>query len=148
MLQDTKFPLRIFSTGCPNLDQILGGGLYTKEITEFVGGTAVGKTQMCLTAISHIAGVLNSEVLFIDSGSSGCLGRLMQIYNSHGIPRSEDEKRAFLSRIEIYQAFDIFDLVKKLEQYRESPRNQVSLVVIDSFASIVSPVLGGSQFQG
>ncbi|CAL2271609.1 unnamed protein product [Prunus armeniaca] len=36
------------SIGCPILDDCLGGGIPCNSITELVGGSASGKTQLCL----------------------------------------------------------------------------------------------------
>jgi RecA/RadA recombinase len=35
------------STGCKNLDALLGGGIETKAVTEFYGEPGSGKTQIC-----------------------------------------------------------------------------------------------------
>ncbi|MDH5701819.1 MAG: helix-hairpin-helix domain-containing protein, partial [Candidatus Bathyarchaeota archaeon] len=35
------------STGSKNLDELLGGGIETQAMTEFIGEYGVGKTQIC-----------------------------------------------------------------------------------------------------
>lgn len=44
----SKSPFQKLSTGCPVLDRYLRGGVLTRGITEIVGESAAGKTQLCL----------------------------------------------------------------------------------------------------
>jgi len=38
----------VFSTGCKGIDDLLGGGIFTGELTELVGAVASGKSQVTL----------------------------------------------------------------------------------------------------
>ncbi|VDO05612.1 unnamed protein product [Rodentolepis nana] len=63
LLNDCLSNRRFLSTGFPQLDSFLNGGLVTGEIAEIYGISAVGKTQMChistaATVISSIASEL------------------------------------------------------------------------------------------
>ena len=37
------------TTRCGNLDRMLGGGVKTQVMTEFIGDYGVGKTRICMT---------------------------------------------------------------------------------------------------
>ncbi|CAJ0852076.1 9791_t:CDS:2, partial [Entrophospora sp. SA101] len=47
-LKTGKEQYRILTTGDQIIDKIIGGGIYNKGITEIVGESSVGKTQLCL----------------------------------------------------------------------------------------------------
>jgi len=46
-LYEKRRGIRRISTGVKSLDELLGGGIETRAITEFVGEFGVGKTQLC-----------------------------------------------------------------------------------------------------
>ncbi|KAM7539684.1 hypothetical protein Aperf_G00000042032 [Anoplocephala perfoliata] len=50
LLNDCLANRRFLSTGFPQLDSFLGGGLITGEIVEIFGASGVGKTQLCHSA--------------------------------------------------------------------------------------------------
>jgi len=39
----------VLPSGCSDLDEILDGGVYTGEVTEIVGISVSGKTQVCIS---------------------------------------------------------------------------------------------------
>jgi DNA repair protein RadA len=60
------------STGSMNFDNLLGGGIETKSITEICGEYGTGKTQLCHTACVMVQhdysnGGLNGNALYIDT---------------------------------------------------------------------------------
>jgi RecA/RadA recombinase len=68
----------LLSTGLPDLDSLLGGGLGTGEVTELLGGPSTGKTQLCLLACAAQAVRADgSGVLVLDTG--GCF-RAERVY--------------------------------------------------------------------
>jgi len=48
MTEDERDAIRTFSTGCPIIDQTLGGGIRLGQITELYGESGCGKTQICI----------------------------------------------------------------------------------------------------
>lgn len=56
------------------------GGFHTGEITELVGPSTSGKTQICLSAAVHVARNRRDKVAYIDSSSSLHPSRLQEIY--------------------------------------------------------------------
>jgi len=60
------------STGSKNLDKLLGGGIETQAVTEFIGEFGAGKTQICLmlsvmVQLPSEKGGLNGNVVYIDT---------------------------------------------------------------------------------
>eukprot|EP00158_Paraphelidium_tribonemae_P009238 Partr_v1_DN28810_c2_g1_i1_m34264 putative DNA repair protein rad51 len=107
---------RIVSTGFPQLDCLLGGGMRPGTCTELYGPIGSGKTQICFHAAALAvlpvindafpSGDLSSEVLFIDTEGTFVGERIAQIILDN-YPNLEhmDEDRAgvmlemFLTRI-------------------------------------------------
>lgn len=48
MTEIERDSIRMFSTGCPIIDQTLGGGIRLGQITELYGESGCGKTQLCI----------------------------------------------------------------------------------------------------
>jgi hypothetical protein len=48
MAEIERDSITIFSTGCPIIDQTLGGGIRLGQITELYGESGCGKTQLCI----------------------------------------------------------------------------------------------------
>ena len=72
-----------------NLNQLLGGGLETQAITEFVGEFGTGKSQICMTAsiqtqLPRGKGGLGGKVLFIDTEGTFAAQRVYQIAQALG----------------------------------------------------------------
>ncbi|XP_059829047.1 DNA repair protein RAD51 homolog 4 isoform X2 [Hypanus sabinus] len=111
----------ILSTGIPSLDKLLDTGLYTGELTEFVGGPGSGKTQVCLGLATSIACELKQKVLYIDTtgGLSGC--RLLQLIQSQA---------------------------DRMEEQVAGAHSSLKAIVVDSITAVLSPILGGHQIEG
>ncbi|CAH8524676.1 unnamed protein product [Dicrocoelium dendriticum] len=62
---------RYLSTGYTKLDELLGGGIRTSELTELIGDSAVGKTQLCLSlCASLLASDSKACVLYMDTNGN------------------------------------------------------------------------------
>ena len=48
MAENERDSITTFSTGCPIMDQTLGGGIRLGQITELYGESGCGKTQLCV----------------------------------------------------------------------------------------------------
>lgn len=57
-------------TGSEALDELLTGGVFTGELTEFVGPCAAGKTQVCLALALQTCRSEKQTVAFLDTGTS------------------------------------------------------------------------------
>jgi DNA repair protein RadA len=121
------------STGSKNLDKLLGGGVETQALTEFIGEFGSGKTQLCLT-LSVIAqlplekGGLNGKVVYIDTEGTFIPERVFEIAGSLGLDAHQTLENIFLARA--YNSSHQSLLIEHLSQF--CPENDVKLVVVDS----------------
>ena len=88
-LWEKRKDLKRLNLGSSNLDTLLGGGLETQAITEFVGEFGTGKSQICMTAsirtqLPEEKGGLNGKVLFIDTEGTFAAQRVYQIAQASG----------------------------------------------------------------
>lgn len=71
-LYDKRQNLQRLTLGSQNLNKLLGGGVETQAITEFVGEFGSGKSQLCMklsitAQLPQKDGGLEGKVLFIDT---------------------------------------------------------------------------------
>eukprot|EP00268_Persea_americana_P034054 TRINITY_DN33685_c0_g2_i14.p1 TRINITY_DN33685_c0_g2~~TRINITY_DN33685_c0_g2_i14.p1 ORF type:complete len:279 (-),score=49.17 TRINITY_DN33685_c0_g2_i14:692-1528(-) len=116
LLGDTWRNKILFSTGCEGIDLLLQGGLRGGQLTELVGPSPSGKTQVKERTIKRV-----------------------------------------MSNILCYSVFDIFMLLDVLHQLEFKLTSQVQiknedtnlhLLVVDSFSSLITAVLGGKGSHG
>lgn len=141
------------SSSAISLDKLLDAGLYTGEVTEIVGAPGSGKTQVCLCVAAHVAHGLQQNVLYIDSNGGLTASRILQLLQAR--TPDEEEQAGALQRIQVVRAFDIFQMLDVLQDLRGAVSQQVSsssgtlkVVVVDSVAAVVAPLLGGQQREG
>ncbi|XP_005899746.2 DNA repair protein RAD51 homolog 4 isoform X2 [Bos mutus] len=153
LYEELKTSTAILSTGIGSLDKLLDAGLYTGEVTEIVGAPGSGKTQVCLCVAAHVAYGLQQNVLYIDSNGGLTASRILQLLQAR--TPDEEEQAGALQRIQVVRAFDIFQMLDVLQDLRGAVSQQVSsssgtlkVVVVDSVAAVVAPLLGGQQREG
>src|SRR5213593_5064601 len=83
-LWERRKTLLRLSFGSNNLNKLLGGGLETQAITEFVGEFGAGKSQICMrlsvnTQLANKDGGLEGKVLFIDTEGTFAAQRVYQM---------------------------------------------------------------------
>lgn len=76
--------LKHISTGCEDLDTILGGGIHCKEVTEVGGVPGIGKTQLGIQLAINVQvpvdyGGLGGKAIYIDTEGSFMAERAYQI---------------------------------------------------------------------
>ncbi|XP_037665845.1 DNA repair protein RAD51 homolog 4 isoform X1 [Choloepus didactylus] len=153
LYEELKTSTAILSTGIGSLDKLLDAGVYTGEVTEIVGGPGSGKTQICLYVAANVAHSLQQNILYIDSSGGLTASRLLQLFQAR--TQDEEEQAGALQRIQVVHAFDIFQMLNALQDLRGTLAQQVTgssgtvkVVVVDSVAAVVSPLLGGQQREG
>ncbi|MHA1686657.1 MAG: DNA repair and recombination protein RadA [Candidatus Heimdallarchaeaceae archaeon] len=124
------------STGSNELDAILGGGVWTQELTEFAGGFSSGKTQLCFQLCINVQlpfedGGLDANAFFIDTERTFSTKRIEEIASYRQLNVHKVLERIIVARSLNTQ--HLFGIVNQLEQY--IPKHNIKLVVIDSFAS-------------
>ena len=124
------------STGSTELDKLLGGGIFTGEITEVSGEFATGKTQLCFQLCINVQlppeqGGLEGGVYYIDTEGTFSSTRIVQMAQSNGL-----DPKKFLSNIAVtrtYNSDHLTFLIMNVEQIIKE-RN-IKLFIIDSIAS-------------
>ena len=124
------------TTGCGNLDRMLGGGVETQAMTELIGDYGVGKTQICMTLsvmaqLPRDKGGLEGNVIYVDTEGTFIADRVYEIASNRGL---DPEKildgiiwaRAYTSD---HQCLIIDHL------FKVCPEENVKLVVVDSMIS-------------
>ena len=89
-LYERRLNLQRLSFASSNLDKLLGGGLETQAITEFVGEFGAGKSQICmkLSVIAQLPvkdGGLEGKALFIDTEGTFAAQRVHQMAKAMGL---------------------------------------------------------------
>lgn len=158
---------RIFSCGNSKLDEFLGGGIFTGELLEVVGPSAVGKTQFCIYSSIQIALNTDYSVLVIDSCASFSVDRAKEMIGYSIMKKNSSASRDFihqeiqrvLSNIYCFKIFDIFSLINFLDElqvqltliFRKSQNydpfySKLKVLVIDSLGSILSVIVDKTPF--
>lgn len=91
--------MEFLTTGCKALDQLLGGGVSTGEITELVGEYAAGKGESQLTILVENLG-RNKEwsAIFMDSENTFRVVRLREIAKARGYDPEDIVSRTLVVR--------------------------------------------------
>ncbi|CAH3191895.1 unnamed protein product [Porites evermanni] len=139
-----------------SLDELLDGGLYSGELTEIVGAAGAGKSQICMNIALSTAMKTKKNVLYVDTGGSMSGTRIREMLQGWNSSLEDQEVCDILSRISVIQAFDIFSVVDVLEGVRQKlhteenddEMQQLRMIIVDSVAAVVSPILGGQQIHG
>jgi hypothetical protein len=134
---------------CKPVDDLLLGGLLSGELVEIHGGTATGKTQLCLNSCANIllsstdspsdpATVRTFKILYVNINNSFCVERLVAILKGNG-----ENIENSLKDICVVNCANVFDLLDVLYQVENSakPHNFTSdaslgiksMLVIDNF---------------
>jgi RAD51-like protein 3 len=143
----------VFPTGAAGLDSLIGGGVCTGEVTEFVGQSGAGKSQLCLGLAIDVA-AKGFAVLYLSTSHATPPEKLIQIIKARHPEFEEPELQEVLSRIRIRCLFSIFEAVELLSDLREQLTREdaagayvhtLRLLLVDSVTSLVSPTLGGEK---
>jgi len=145
------------STGKQELDRLLGGGLWTQEITEFCGPSGSGKTQMALQAASKLVSSRKSSgrAIFIDTSNAFNATHFRDLcLQSMGpdVNHSSEALSEAMARVRIFRAFDAHELALALAEIENDEENNTEdrhgplrLVILDNISAIFSPILGGKH---
>ena len=121
------------STGSKNLDKLLGGGIETQAVTEFIGEFGAGKTQICLmlsvmVQLPSEKGGLNGNVVYIDTEGTFIPERVFEMAKALWLDPHKTLGNVFLARA--YNSSHQCLLIEHLSKF--CPENNVKLVVVDS----------------
>lgn len=121
------------STGSKSFDDLLGGGLETKAVTEVYGEFGTGKTQLCHTLCVLVqqdgsAGGLGAKALYIDTENTFRPERIVSIAQARGF-----DSRKALENIIVAKAYNSAHQELIIEEAGGIiEENNVKLVIVDS----------------
>ncbi len=132
-LKRERLNVKKITTGSKNLDQLLGGGVETRTITEFYGEFGSGKTQICHQLAVNVQlaedkGGLAAKAVYIDTEGTFRWERIEQMARGVGLDPDEVMEniywiRAINSHHQMAIVDQLFDMLK---------RENIKLVVVDS----------------
>jgi DNA repair protein RadB len=111
------------STGSDAMDSLLKGGLERGVIINFYGGSATGKTNLCVEAAAEQAS-RNQEVLYIDTEGGFSTERFAQVGDE------ED-----LENVELSEP-STFETQEKAVEEASERADEVDLIVVDSLVAL------------
>lgn len=122
------------TTGCKNLDELLGGGIETRGITELFGEFRTGKTQIChqLSVTVQLpveSGGLDGEAVYIDTEGTFRPERLIQIAKRFNLDQKKVLQRVIYARA--YNSDHQLYLAQSVEDLINEGKN-IKLIVVDS----------------
>jgi DNA repair protein RadA len=126
------------STGSERLDGLLAGGIETKAVTQFYGGSGSGKTQIChimcaTVSQNNIRGGLDARSIYIDTEGNFRPERIIEIATARGF-----DVDLTLENIIPYSPIDVKEQERIIEKeiYNDLNENdksrRVKLIVVDS----------------
>jgi RecA/RadA recombinase len=158
----------IIETGNKQLDEYLLKGIYSSEITEIIGLSSTGKSQMCLNLIVNMFNKYPKfKCLYIDSNNNFCIQRLVQLINYKIDNTDKNKLKQYLEAIQIINCKNIFHLLNILFQVAKpshtnnltsqtsschlNETNEVTyspnLIIIDNFTSLFNIFKSNNQFE-
>jgi len=124
------------TTGSKQLDELLGGGVETKTITEFYGEYGSGKTQLCHQLSVNVQlpperGGLSGKAVYIDTEGTFRWERIEAMARALGLDPEQAMDNIYYIRA--YNSDHQMSIVEELFSF--VPKNNVKLVVVDSVTS-------------
>ena len=137
----TKF----ISTGCRGLDEVLGGGVETGAVTEFVGEFGSGKTQLChqlavMVQLPPEAGGLSAKAIYIDTEGTFRPERIIEIAEYRGLDPKKALKNIYYTRIQSFS--EQLAILNKLTQVTDE---KIKLIVVDTVTSLYRLSISGKM---
>ncbi|MEM0379747.1 MAG: DNA repair and recombination protein RadA [Desulfurococcaceae archaeon] len=131
-----RMNIQKITTGSKSLDELLGGGIETKTITEFYGEYGTGKTQICHqlsvnVQLSPDRGGLNGKAVYVDTEGTFRWERIESMARGLGLNPDEVMDNIYYQRA--YNSDHQISIVEEL--FKFVPENNIKLVVIDSVTS-------------
>ena len=135
-LYERRQNLKRLTFGSSNLDKLLGGGLETQAITEFVGEFGSGKSQICMklsvnAQLPESDGGLAGKALFIDTEGTFAAQRVHQMAKTMGVDPEKILDGIIYSRVynSDHQILTVDHAFKICQE------ENIKLVVVDSVLS-------------
>jgi len=125
--------IKKITTGSKNLDNLLGGGIETKQITEFYGEYGTGKTQICHQLVVNVQlplekGGLEAKAIYIDAEGTFRWERIESMAKGAGLdPDSVMSNIYYIRAINSDHQMAVIDEIMDL-----IPKENIRVVIVDS----------------
>lgn len=135
-LKKERMQVKKITTGSKSLDDLLGGGIETRNITEFFGEFGSGKTQLCHqlsvnVQLSQDQGGLSAKAVYIDTEGTFRWERIEAISKSLSLdPDKTMENIFFIRAVNSDHQMAVVDELSEL-----IPKEKIKLVIVDSVTS-------------
>jgi len=116
------------STGCAEIDDLLGGGFERGAVTQIYGPPAAGKTNLALSAAVEVAAAGDSALYIDTEGLSA--DRMEQIAGARA-DETDEALSDLAERIVVSEALDFEDQEVAVQDAAELA-SQIELIVLDS----------------
>ena len=132
-LKKERMNLPKITTGSRNLDNLLGGGIEVKTITEFFGEYGTGKTQICHQLAVNVQlpperGGLNKKAVYIDTEGTFRWERIEAMARALGLDPDK-----VMENIYYVRAVNSDHQMAVVEELRDLiPKENIGLVIVDS----------------
>jgi RAD51-like protein 1 len=132
------------------LDDMLGGGIPARSVTEVVGPPGAGKTQFChmmavLGTFPVPMGGLDGKVLYIDTEGAFSPDRLYEIANHRSAEHLAEQVASSVLVQNVKTSTELMELLRQLETLIIT--HGVKLVILDSIAAVVRRQFDNSQIK-
>ena len=138
-LVEKRTAIKRITTGCPDFDELLGGGVETQGITETFGEFGSGKSQIAMQLavtcqMKEKEGGLDMDVVFIDTENTFRPERIKQIAEANGLKVEKVLSRIMVARA--YTSDHQMLLVDKIDELIYRQGKKIGLVIVDSLMSL------------
>jgi DNA repair protein RadA len=133
-IEEVRGKKLVFTTGSKTVDEMLGGGIFSRELTEFAGDFGSGKTEFLFTILVEALGQ-NKDItaLFIDTEDTFSDARVKEITNNRGYDPDDIMRRIIY--IPVTDSDFLTEVVDRLHITIEA-RN-VKLILVDSLMAVL-----------
>lgn len=146
VVMEERKEVRKLSTFVPEFDELLGGGLETKSITEFYGEFGSGKSQIAHQMAVNVqlpeeVGGLSGSCVYIDTENTFRPERIMQMIGGLDLPIDLPTTEEFLEHIHVAKGYTSDHQMLLVESARELAgelRNSdkpIRLFIVDSLTA-------------
>ena len=148
-IYDVRKSIGRITTNCKDLDELLGGGVEAKAITEAYGRFASGKTQLGFQLAVNAQlpvdkGGMGGNVLFIDTEGTFRPERIESMAKAAGLDPKEVLANVFVVRAETTEQ-QILSIDKAEKLIKE---HNIKLIIVDSLMSLFRSEFAGRGALG
>lgn len=119
----------VISTGSKALDEILGGGIRTREVTAVSGEYASGKSQLCYTVAVNAIKTLQGASWILDTEETFTARRIKQIAETNGYDY-EKEVQPFFYFARVYSTEHLIFLLQNA--HKKIKENSIRFIGVDT----------------